>query len=220
MPKKVSSYVKGLVETRARAAGDLERLRRIHAELSARIATAEADIAACDRLIRKFDGRLDPSLIEPLHTRSYGGRGRLRAAVLDQLQLAYPGEVTTSELAVEMQIKFGFDFLTATQRDNWVRGSLARALRDLHAEGLAERMHDPMLRTGEPGRWRLRPASAPSTSDLLAQLSAQGEELAIEPESVEPSAAVRGHTHPMLPRSDGRSNRQVSAQPRPTPYEP
>lgn len=201
MPRKVSSYVKGLVETRARAAGDLERFRRIHAEVSERIATAEAEIAACDRLIRKFDGRLDPTKIEPLATRSYGGRGRLRAAVLDQLQLAYPGEVTTSDLAVEMQIKFGFDFLTATQRDNWVRGSLARALRDLHAEGLAERMHDPSLRTGEPGRWRLRPASAPSTGELLARLSATGQELGIESESVESDAETGGRTD-LKPRTE------------------
>ena len=196
MPRKVSSYLKGLVDTRARAAGDLERLQRIHDEVSARMATAQAEIDACDRLIRKFDGRLDPTLIEPLRTQSYGGRGRLRAALLDQLQLAYPGEVTTSEMAVELQIKFGFDFRTADERDRWVRGSMARALRDLLEEGLVDRMHDPALRTGGPGRWRLRPATAPSAVDLLARLAADGTEVAIESESAEPGADVRGCASP------------------------
>ena len=84
--KKTPSYLKGLAETHARAAGEAIRCRRLHADIcreldiaerqaarlralvaanSSRVAAAEAELAACDRLIRKFDERLDPT---PEHT--------------------------------------------------------------------------------------------------------------------------------------------------------
>jgi hypothetical protein len=180
MPKKVPSYLKGLVETRARAAGDLERYTRIMAEVSAKVAGARAEIDACDRLIRKFDARLKPELIEPLRTHRYGGRGGLRAALVEYLQAVYPAAATSTEIAFELQIKFGFDFQTADERDRWLRGAMTRALKDLSDKGLVERLHDPAARNGKVGRWRFRTASNLGPNSMLDKLAAAGEELAEE----------------------------------------
>lgn len=75
--RKTPSYLKGLAETRARAAGDVQRLQQIYQEIGRHLARAEKDMAACDCLIQNFDERLDPSLIEPIHAWQgrYGKRG-------------------------------------------------------------------------------------------------------------------------------------------------
>jgi hypothetical protein len=190
MPKKVPSYLKGLVETRARAAGDLERYTRIMAEVSAKVAGARAEIDACDRLIRKFDTRLKPELIEPLRTHPYGGRGGLRAALVEYLQAVYPAAATSTEIAFELQIMFGFDFQTADERDRWLRGAMTRALKDLADKGLVERLHDPAARDGKVGRWRLRPGTTSGADAMLDKLTAAGEELVEEPSPSEGSPAL------------------------------
>lgn len=80
--RKTPSYLKGLAETRARVAGDLQRYEKQHPQLEVKLKAAEADLdrcqrlysgvcrglaeakadlESCDRLIRKFDDRLDPS---------------------------------------------------------------------------------------------------------------------------------------------------------------
>jgi hypothetical protein len=64
--RKIPSYLKGLAETRARADGDLIRQAKRQAELDTLAADALATRDACDKLIKKFDVRLDPGLISPI----------------------------------------------------------------------------------------------------------------------------------------------------------
>jgi len=75
--KKTPSYLKGLAETHARAVGDVVRLEKLFSEISAKLTESKANLAACDRLIRKFDARLNPTLIVPIHAWQgrYGKRG-------------------------------------------------------------------------------------------------------------------------------------------------
>jgi hypothetical protein len=57
MRKKVRSYLKGLAENRARTASDIIRFERLAEEIAKRLAEAKADLASCDRLIKKYDSR-------------------------------------------------------------------------------------------------------------------------------------------------------------------
>lgn len=51
MRKKVRSYLKGLAENRARAAGDVVRLEAMAAQVAKELAEARMDVESCDRLI-------------------------------------------------------------------------------------------------------------------------------------------------------------------------
>jgi hypothetical protein len=51
--RKTPSYLKALAKTCARAAGDVVRLSDIRDEVTA----AQGELAACDRLIQKYDAR-------------------------------------------------------------------------------------------------------------------------------------------------------------------
>jgi hypothetical protein len=176
MPKKITSYLRGLTETRAYAAGEVERYQRILAEVQEYLAAAQMDLAACDRLIKKYDGRLDPTRIEPVHAnRRYGGYGKLRQAIIEILGDASPGELSTTLIAIELQIRFGIEFMNSAARKRWINGSVSPALRALVYDGIVERLHDPRIFTGEAGRWRLRSAISPSAAHLLKQLEIRGD---------------------------------------------
>lgn len=88
--QRTHSYLKGLAETRARADGDVQRLEQLHSEIARQLATAKAEVASCDRLIRKFDGKLDPTKIPAIRAWKgrYGKRGALREAVLRVVEAA------------------------------------------------------------------------------------------------------------------------------------
>lgn len=176
MPKKIISYLRGLTETRAYAAGEIERYQRILAELQEHLAAAQMDLAACDRLIKKYDGRLDPTQIEPVHAkRRHGGHGKLRQAIIEILGDASPGELSTTLIAIELQIRFGIEFMNSADRKRWINGSVSPALRALVYDGIIERLHDPRVFTGEAGRWRLLSAIGASADHLLEQLASSGQ---------------------------------------------
>jgi len=75
--RKTPSHLKGLAETRARSAGDVQRLQKLYEEVGKKLTEATAEVDACDRLIRKFDERLNPELIKPIRAWKgrYGNRG-------------------------------------------------------------------------------------------------------------------------------------------------
>lgn len=60
---KTPAYLKGLSETRARVAADVERYGKLSAHISRKLQDAQLELAACDRLLKKFDPRVDPEKI-------------------------------------------------------------------------------------------------------------------------------------------------------------
>ncbi|MCW8141917.1 MAG: hypothetical protein KIT58_23670 [Planctomycetota bacterium] len=169
------SYLVGLRKTRARAAGDIERLERLASELAGQTAKARAVVEACDVLIRKFDGRLDPTGIAPIRGNTrYGKRGDLVRAIEEELHKAQGEAVTTVELAIALQARFGLDFESWEARRRWVKNSVTPALKDMVAAGLVERLHDAESRSGETGRWRLTPRHALTLAQLQASAEAAG----------------------------------------------
>lgn len=154
--RKTPSYLKGLAETRARVAADVLRYQQVLDEVTASLAKAQAELEACDTLIKKFDDRLDPALIEPvLHWKGrYGKRGALREAILDLLRDQAPAAVPTPEICWAMQLKFKIGFSHWKERDNWRRNSVLSCLKKLVKEGLVKQAPDPS-NTGSTANWRL-----------------------------------------------------------------
>ncbi len=154
--RKVPSYLKGLAETRARAAGDVSRLKALHDEVGGRLAKAQAELESCDVLIRKFDERLNPTLIGAVRPRKtrFGKPGALRDAIIAYLKERAPAEVSTSELSLAIQMQFEFDFLLREERVRWQTNSLTRQVELLMEDGLVERCHDGVFGAYDVGRWR------------------------------------------------------------------
>jgi hypothetical protein len=186
--KRTPSYLKGLAETRARAAGDVARYQKLHAEIGEKLQQAERTLAAADDLIRKFDSRLDPTRIAAIRGRDrYGKRGTLKATILDYLKQANGEAVTTSELAIVLIAKFGLEFVNAQDRRRWVRDGMGNRLREMARTGEIERLHLPEA-TSEMGRWRWNPGEA-SLEELRAKVEAQGGTVAAhDPQLEEPAS--------------------------------
>lgn len=158
--KKVPSYLKGLAEDRARAAGEILRLEQLQAEIAERMAKAQETRDACDVLIKKFDARLEPELIEPIRAWQgrYGKRGALIGAIRRNLEEAYPQPVTTQELSLSLRLEFGLDFETAAEAKNWQDHSLRNRLLEMVKAGQVERLHEKSL-SAKMGIWRWIPAN-------------------------------------------------------------
>jgi hypothetical protein len=131
--KKIRSYLKGLAENRARAGGAVARLETMAALLSQELAEARKDLESCDRLIKKYDQRLDPSRIEPIREWRHhkGKRGDLRDLLVDIIEHAAPAPLTLVHICLEIEMQWQLDFLSDQDRLNWRRDSIARALRQL-----------------------------------------------------------------------------------------
>jgi hypothetical protein len=175
--RKTPSYLKGLAETRARAAGDVQRFKRIYEEIGQKLAKAECDLAACDLLIQRFDERLNPCLIQPIHAWQgrYGKRGALVEEVRNIIKSVSPDEIATTEIAWRVQIKFQFDFVTWNEKKHWQDNSLRTAIRALLAKGEIERVHDVSHGlTGAVGRWRWKSDAFLSLDHLHAHAEAAG----------------------------------------------
>ena len=175
--QKTPSYLKGLAETRARADAEALRLRKVIAEVAERLAQAEKTRDSCDCLIRKFDARLDPSLIEPIQAWKgrYGARGALQNSIERQVREAYPGELTTSEIGWGLQIEFNIDFAHPNEKYHWQHNTVGRALNIFVKRGSIARLPNlPDEPTSAVGRWRWIPDDGLSLDHLREQTVAAG----------------------------------------------
>jgi hypothetical protein len=167
--RKTPSYLKGLAETRARSAGDAVRFRSLYEEIGKKLEEAEAEQAACDKLIKKYDPRLVPARIPNINGRQgrYGKQGAFAAAILGHAKAAWPDEITTAEMGWHLQLEFQLEFATWQEKYKWSHYSVYNGLRALVAKGLLERRHNPTNGpTSEVGRWRWKSDAAPSLDHL------------------------------------------------------
>jgi hypothetical protein len=195
--KNVPSYLKGLAETRARVSADLARYLKLQQEIEdeyvkamavcesygrarakvdTRISESNAELAACDRLIRKFDGRLKPDDIEPIQAwrGRYGKRGARNEAILRILKERFPEPVTTFEVAWLVQIEFKLDFESGKSRAQWQHNSIGKELRDFLKRGVVESLHNPSADHREAGLWRLKVDNPASLEGLLTMAEDAG----------------------------------------------
>lgn len=174
---KTPSYLKGLAETRARAAGDVQRYQKLQVEVSAKLVESQAELEACDRLIRKFDGRLKPALIQPVRAWKgrYGMRGALTDAIVAMLKGESPAAIETTEACLRLQVEFGLDFETPAQQARWRINTVRGRLKVLVSAGLVERLHVAKGGGGNTdGRWRWIAQGATSMDELRSQAAAAG----------------------------------------------
>ncbi len=186
--RKTPSYLKGLAETRARVSADVRRYQQLHDEIGEALEKAKAELTACDMLIRKYDERLNPELIEPIKAWKgrYGKRGELKEAILGTLKARAPDFVTTAELVWELQVRFRLDFISWRDKVHWARNIVGKQLRKLAEQGVIERLHDPMANTGEVGSWRWKGEGCESLGALAELAKSSGVSTRREVEPYEP----------------------------------
>jgi hypothetical protein len=173
--RKVPSFLAGLVDSRARADGQIRRLTTILDEVQEKLATATRHRDACDRLLTEAWAALDAGQIDPINgwLGRYGKRGALLDAVQHCLLLAGPRGLSNSELYSQLEAMFGLVFCTSTLRKRW-QSTIRRALFSLKVRGLAEPLHDQTTRDGAHGRWRWSEPDVPSVRAIEQLAKAQG----------------------------------------------
>lgn len=153
---KVPSYLKGLVETRARADAYAQRLEGVIREAEERLAKAKAERDACDTLISAYNPNLNPNSIEPIRAwrGKYGGRGEKAQAIREFVRAAYPAPVSTAEVAWHLTLKFEIDFVSPEAREAWKKTSVRNPLRLMARRGEVERLELEGLDGLETSSWR------------------------------------------------------------------
>lgn len=156
---KVPSYLKGLVETRARADAYVQRLEAVIREAEERLAKAMAEREACDTLISAYNPNLNPDSIEPIRAwrGKYGKRGEKAQALREFVRAAYPAAVSTAEATWHLILKFEMDFATAEAREAWKKTAVRNPLRVMAERGEIERLELQGLEGLMTASWRWVP---------------------------------------------------------------
>lgn len=171
--------LKGLVERRAHAAGELLDLQAQAKELRGRIAAVRRRMRQYDAQILAFDGGLQTQNIRAIRPAvvKVTRRGVLVSTMTAILSEAAPRPLTTRELATEIARRAGIKFESAKEFGRWLHNSVGKQLKKHMALGIVERLERNANLTWATSRWRLRTATDPSADRLLEQLVAAGEEV-------------------------------------------
>lgn len=171
--KPTPSTLKWMAEKRARLAFDLEFNLKLIAELQAKAAALQDDLAAVARALGLYDEKIDPSAIAPVNgwRGNYGKRGALKAAVVEVLEASAPNLVSTTAIESAIRAKFGIVFETPVVRKHWYNGSFRSTLKTLVTSGRVERLHAPETRKGDTGHWRIK-NDTPRLVDLTRSTTA------------------------------------------------
>lgn len=158
---KVPSYLKGLVETRARTDAYVLRLETVIREVEERLAKAKVERDACDTLITSYNPNLDPNSIEPIRAwrGKYGKRGEKAQVIREFVQATYPAAVSTAEVAWHLTLRFDMDFPTPESRAAWRKTSVRNPLRQMAERGEIERLELVDLNEVATSTWRWVPGS-------------------------------------------------------------
>ncbi len=161
---KLPSYLKGLVESRARSAGDIERLEQLRALIDEELAAARKRLDSADVLIREYSPLLDPTAIAPVQRRKgrYGAHGSLKETLVQVLEDASPQSLPTMEVAFRAAMALQVKFETVDIHRQWAMNSVHPQLRRLMLDGVIERIQGESR--GHETRWRVVPAKAGVTN--------------------------------------------------------
>jgi hypothetical protein len=124
--KRTDPYLKGLLNTRAAAAGRVEQLQ-------SKLAEALKDLEACDAVIARDSPTVEPGDLKVLKAPRAlpGGRGALSAAILEILKAKAPHPVSTRQMALTLQAGFGFELGCTSEAMEWMDNSVRSALKRL-----------------------------------------------------------------------------------------
>ena len=85
----------------------------------------------------------------------------MRSKVSSIIEAESPNWVATDTIELLVCAKFGITFECAIVRQNWYKGGFRGALKALATANLIEREHDPLVKTGQVGHWRLKSECLP-----------------------------------------------------------
>ncbi len=163
--EKASLLSQGLVESRARSAGDIERLEQLRALIDEEIAAARKRLESADVLIHDFNPLLDPGQIEPVRSRQ-GRYGKVKEAFCQVVLDAAPEALPTPEIAFRVADMLQIRFLTAADYRKWAKNAINRDLHRKWTEGAVERLQTP----GQETRWRAAAGEQVPSLEKLKQL--------------------------------------------------
>ncbi len=175
--KRVPSYLKGLVDRRARADGHVQRLQALLATWQEEMDEALATRDACDVLLEPWLAS-DGGGIDPVNAWKgrYGARGTLVGAVRHFLQEAGTAGISTTDLAKCVVEMLMLEFVDAKHRRAWVKTGIKSPLVKMVKLGTVERWTQPTPASGRarPSVWRFVPQAEQSISELSALAAASG----------------------------------------------
>ncbi|MFG6463728.1 hypothetical protein ACG04Q_19295 [Roseateles sp. DXS20W] len=153
---RVPSYLKGLVETRARADASVCRLQALIDEAQQNLERAKAERDAADVLIQTYNPNLDPTTIVPVRAwrGRYGKRGEKAAVIRAFVQAAYPQAVSTVEVFWHVAMTFQLDFPSAGAREEFKKSAIRNPLREMAKRGEVERLDLFELNGQASSTWR------------------------------------------------------------------
>lgn len=93
------------------------------------------------------------------------------------LKTEAPESMTTSEICIELQVRFQLAFETAALRSRWRTNSIGKLMRNLLDAGLIEALHDPHSVIAEGARWRWKSDAVLSSDHLKTLVEAGGGEV-------------------------------------------
>lgn len=174
--KKRPTYLVALIENRARAANEEERLRMVLRDLGKELAHAKRRVQAYDLAIKDYNPLLDASAIKSVNACRTGKRGNLSKAVDEVLDQNAGTWLSTAEITAAVEQKLGMHFHSADARARWSHNSVGKQLKKRVRQGFAERMADDDAATvsGVGARWRRKSDDGPSLARLSEQAAAVG----------------------------------------------
>ena len=172
--RKTPSYLKGLAETRARLASDVQRYEKLLREMGDALHLARRQLEGCDLLLKRFDDRIDPERIQPIQAFRTGKRGALKDTIAQILQQAAPEPVSTLGLTLEAAHRLGFELATPREQKQWQHNSVYAQLKAFVKEGLVERIEDVIFANEKAVYWAWKASGSASLDHLRERAQAVG----------------------------------------------
>jgi hypothetical protein len=176
--KRTPSFIMGLGAARARAAGDVERLQALVERVTQELASAQADLVALDRVIRRADSTIDPTevrAVRPLKVpnKDKGKRETIEEALLVILSENGTAARSTVELAYSVAARLKLDFIDPHDFGKWLHNSVSRKLKKMTKSGAVVRLHEAN-QTTRLGWWQIARGSPVTLEQMRQQVQAAG----------------------------------------------
>jgi hypothetical protein len=147
-------FLEGLASRQSQAAGEVERLEIVQAEIARQLGLARSKQAAYSQLIRSLNAPSDGADVRPARSRVRVNQAQLSAEVLRILREDPAAPRGAIELALELVASLELGFASNVAMGLWVRQRVCKCLRDMTEAGQLIHTPEPIPGTGL-GSWQL-----------------------------------------------------------------
>jgi hypothetical protein len=95
-------------------------------------------------------------------------------AIAECVHACAPAEVSTPEIALALEAKFGIKFPSKKLRKRWVHSCVVGRLNEMASQGILDRLHETTVGFNGRGRWRWKKQQATTMAELRAMAAAAG----------------------------------------------